>query len=313
MTATSSGSGPAMRLAALWGDQHARREQDVVTCVDERSALAVSAGPASGNACSVGPNEDASLVLVTPHAQLLAVVGGKGGLEAARAALLGVVREGVRLLGRTHAGAGLAGHGIAEGRGRRTVIRPWRQTGGRREAHEGNPASVAGALDPLLDAARGAVERTAPRPEAAGPHGETALSVALVAGQSVCAATLGDASVIRLHGHTAETLTTRTRGLGGHAALPQPANVDLSAGDRLVLVTDGFLEHLGQRWPRLVMAAVGSGSDPSGATSRLLQAASTGGSHCDVAVALTSVASASPDGGGAPGTDDALEILVPTE
>lgn len=312
MTVTPSDPGPAMRLAALWGDQHARSEQEVVTRVDERSALAVSSGLHPENACSAGPNEDASLVLAAPYARLLAVAGGKGGLDVARAALLGVVREGARLLGRTHAGAGLAGHDIAEGRGRRTAIRPWRQRGGLREAREGNPTGIAGALDPLLDAARGAVERAGARPEAAGPQGETALSVALVAGQSVCAATLGDASVIRLHGHTAETLTSRTEGLGSHAALPQPAHVDLSAGDRLVLVTDGFLEHLGQRWPRLVMAAVGSGADPSGATSRLLQAASTGGSRCDVAVALTSVASASPNGGGAPGTDNALELLVPT-
>lgn len=312
MTVTPVGPGHAMRLAALWGDQHARYEQDVVARVDEHSALAVSAGSELESGLP-DPTKDAALVLATAHARLLAVAAGGRGSHAAPAALLAVAREGVRLLGRTRGGASLTGHGPTEARGRRAAMRPWRrQPGGPAAADEGTAASVATLVTPLLDAARAAVERTAVQPEAAGAHGETALSLALVAGESVCAATLGDASVVRLHGHTAETLTARTNGLGGHTALPRPVNVDLSAGDRLVLATDGFLEHAGQRWPRLVMAAVGSGSDPSGATSRLLQADATGGTPRDVAVALTSVASASPNGARGTGTDEALELLVPT-
>lgn len=312
MTATPALPGPGMRVAALWGEQHTASEQDVVAPVDERSALAVSAGWEPGTVPSVGPNEDAGLVLATPQTRLLAVAGGEGGSKASRAALLAVVREGVRLLGRTHTGTSLAGHGAPQKRGRRATIRPWRRSGGLRAAHEARPASAAAALHPLLDAARAAVEGASAQPEAAGSQRETALSIALVTGESVCAATLGGASVIRLHGHTGETLTTRTNGLGRHTTLPEPVTADLSAGDRLVLATDGFLEHLGQRWPRLVMAAVGSGSDPSGATGRLLQAASAGGTRCDAAVALTSVPSASPNGGGPPGADNALEIVVPT-
>lgn len=313
MTATSRPSEHAMRLAALWGDQHAGSEAEVATRVDGRSALAVSSGSEPGGPASAGPTDDAALVLTTSHVQLLAVAGGERRPEAARAALLAVVRDGVRLLVRTQAGAKLAGEGASGSHGRWSGMCPWRRASGAvEEAHGAEGTSVAAALAGLLDAARAAVERTAAQPHAAGPHGGAALSVALVTGESVGAVTLGDTSVIRLHGHTAQTLTTRTSTRDVQAVRPQPVHADLSAGDRIVLATNGLLDHLGERWPRLVMAAVGSGSDPAGATSRLLQAAATGGAPRDVAVALTSVAGESPNGSApGPGDDHVLEIVIP--
>jgi serine/threonine protein phosphatase PrpC len=238
----------ATQVAALWGDEHERLGEIATASLEPCAAIALSRGRFPKAYDHVDPNEDAIMVAGGPAGWVLAVADGHNGFDAARAALGAVALEVAPMLA----------------------------------TEVGDPAAaVAG----LFELARQAVARDLDglrRPRSAS---RTALSVALVAGERLCTASLGDTLVVRVRGRRLAEVGQTGPFLGPDTPPPEPRSVELRPGDVVLAASDGLLDFVGATWTERLVEA-GRVPDRSAAVRGLVLNAFAGGAGDNVAVGL---------------------------
>jgi serine/threonine protein phosphatase PrpC len=236
------------RTESLWGDRNVVLGQVATAVLEPRAGLAISRGRLPKRYRYLDPNEDAVLAAAGPAGWLLAVVDGHSGFDAARAALGTVERQAGALLERDDLEPLVAVH----------------------ELFVDARKAVASALGKV------GRERQASR---------TALSIALVTGDQVHGASLGDTVALRLGGGEVEEIGTAGPFLGPGTLAPQVYWAPFDQGDRLLVASDGLMDYLGERWEECLLEAAAA-SDLAEAANRLVLHAFSGGAGDNVAVGL---------------------------
>lgn len=229
----------AAKVVALWGCDYPDLGDVEVRALDAHAAVGISPGRLPKAMPAFDPNEDAVLAAAGRHGRLLAVADGHHGFDAARAALDAIFEYSDVAV---------------------TASLP-------------EPAHT---LNQLLVAAARAVH-TALRQAPNDRHdSRTALSLALIAGDRLYAATLGDTVVLRVRGPRVLSLCRPTTFLGPSAGEPTTGEATLRGGDTVVVASDGLTDFLGARWKHRVGEIVADRTAVDGVR-ELLRAAMSGG------------------------------------
>jgi len=236
------------RTESLWGDRNVVLGQVATAVLEPRAGLAISRGRLPKRYRYLDPNEDAVLAAAGPAGWLLAVVDGHSGFDAARAALGTVEREAGVLL-------------------------------------ERDDLEPVVAVHQLFVAARKAVAAALGKVGRERQASRTALSIALVTGDQVHGASLGDTVALRLGGDDVEEIGTAGPFLGPGTLAPQVYWAPFDQGDRLLVASDGLMDYLGQQWEECLREAAAA-SDLADAAHRLVLHAFNGGAGDNVAVGL---------------------------
>lgn len=234
-------------VVRLYGDDHPSLDELATACLDETTAIALSRGRYPKVDPHPDPNEDGAVAAAGPAGWLLAVADGHLGFDAARAALE-VIADG--------AGTLLAG-----------PPKPLR-------------------LHALCEDAAAAAEDAAARASEPREASDTALSVVTVSGSWMLVASYGDTVVARLRGRRSKVLTHPEAFLRLAVDPPRVTRVRLRRGDRVVVVSDGVVDFLGQDWPARLARLTRDESDPVRAVRALPSAAMDGGAGDHLAAAL---------------------------
>jgi serine/threonine protein phosphatase PrpC len=237
------------RSIALWGDDHPDLGEVAVTALGADLAIGLSAGRLPKPYWHLDPNEDASLVMDGGSIRLLAVADGHNGFDAARSAVAAVHETGQRLLD---------SEGLA-------------------------PKEL---LQRVMASAADAVRRDIAPLEAPRDASRTALSVAVVTGGRVVAASYGDAAVVRVRRGRTKSITAEHEFLGPTSSTPASGEARVRPGDVIVLVTDGVTDHLGRTPLARLGAVLNDVTEARQSVSDLLALASAGGAGDHLGVAL---------------------------
>lgn len=237
-------------LIVLWGPEHPVLDRVAEATLDERAAVALSAGRFPKAEWSVDPNEDAVLAARGTAARLVAVADGHFGFDAARAALGAIAARAAALV------EDAADPAVAL-----------------REGCGASRAAVAAAVE---DAG----------PPRAGSR--TALTVALLAGGSLHVVSYGDTVCVRVRGGRARVVSEPWPFLGPDVGTPPVTRVRLRARDRVVVASDGLTTFLGRDWTARLAAVVAAADAPAQPARALVELAMAGGAgdHIAVGVAL---------------------------
>jgi serine/threonine protein phosphatase PrpC len=235
------------RTASLWGDRNVVLGQVATAALEPRAGLAISRGRLPKRYRHLDPNEDAVLAAAGPAGWLLAVADGHSGFDAARAALGTVERLAGALL-------------------------------------ERDDLEPVAAVHELFVAARRAVAAALGGAGRERQASRTALSVALVTGDQVHGASLGDTVALRLGADEVEELGGAGPFLGPGTPAPQVYWAPFDPGDRLLVASDGLVDYVGPRWEECLQEA--AAGDPTDAAHRLVLHAFTGGAGDNVAVGI---------------------------
>lgn len=214
----------------LLGRDHAEPRAVSVAALSDQAGLAMS--PGTGETGQLDVNEDCALIAAGRGGHLLAVVDGHGGVDAAEAAVEGVLSGRVAM---------------NDGWSTPELVVRW-----------------------AVDAARTAVTERLAQVEGPRRGSRTALSVALVTGTRLVTVTYGDTNVLLARGRRLKRLSTWAPLLGPRSPGVDARVARLRRGDRVVLVTPGVTDALGDE-----LAAVVTGpttAAPDGAE-RLVRAA----------------------------------------
>ncbi len=236
------------RTESLWGDRNVVLGEVATAVLEPRAGLAISRGRLPKRYRYLDPNEDAVLAAAGPAGWLLAVVDGHSGFDAARAALGTVEREAGVLL-------------------------------------ERDDLEPVVAVHQLFVAARKAVAAALGKVGRERQASRTALSIALVTGDQVHGASLGDTVALRLGDDDVEEIGTAGPFLGPGTLAPQVYWAPFDQGDRLLVASDGLMDYLGQQWEECLREAAAA-SDLADAAHRLVLHAFNGGAGDNVAVGL---------------------------
>lgn len=223
-------SSPGVLPSILLGRDHDGLGQVALRSLGDHIGMALTRGAEDKPHWYVHPNEDGALVASGRSGWLLAVADGHHGADAAEAALAGVAS---------------ACPALDDGWSSPELIVQW-----------------------AVDAARSFVTERLRYPQGAHPGSRTALSVAVVAGDSVSFATYGDTSVFRVRRFRAKELGSTSAFLGPRSPAVPVRTARLRRRDRLVLASDGLADSLGkQPWSALRIAP---GEQSAGGTARQL-------------------------------------------
>jgi serine/threonine protein phosphatase PrpC len=236
------------RTESLWGDRNVVLGQVATAVLAPRAGLAISRGRLPKRYRYLDPNEDAVLAAAGSAGWLLAVVDGHSGFDAARAALGAIEKQAAALL-------------------------------------ERDDLEPVVAVHELFIAARKAVAAALGRVGRERQASRTALSIALVTGDQVHGASLGDTVALRLGTDDVEEIGTAGPFLGPGTLAPQVYWAPFDEGDRLLVASDGLTDYLGQKWEECLREAAAA-SDLAEAAYRLVLHAFDGGAGDNVAVAL---------------------------
>src|SRR6266508_6034593 len=141
------------------------------------------------------------------------------------------------------------------------------------------------AVHQLFVAARKAVAAALGKVGRERQASRTALSIALVTGDQVHGASLGDTVALRLGDDDVEEIGTAGPFLGPGTLAPQVYWAPFDQGDRLLVASDGLMDYLGQQWEECLREAAAA-SDLADAAHRLVLHAFNGGAGDNVAVGL---------------------------
>lgn len=240
----------------LWGDEHTRMGEVVVSEVGRRVAVALTRGFLPKPYRYVDPNEDTVAAVVGPRATLLVVADGHNGFQATDA----VIRHVLDRLGEDPPPADLA---------------------------EGELVGL------FHDAGRAVLARTRGLPP---PHREsrTTLTVALLAGRRLQWAAMGDSALLVASAGAGRELTRpRQEFVGFEMDRRDVADrlrrdvVELEAGEWVVLVSDGFTNFTtAPSAAEAVGAAIVEDASPAAVARDLVEHAGRGGAGDNVAVAV---------------------------
>jgi serine/threonine protein phosphatase PrpC len=240
------------REAALWGDEHTELGEIAVAALPPRAAVALSRGRFPKGYPHLDPNEDAVLAATNGSAWLLAVADGHNGFDAARAALTALQSTAPATLTRS--------------------------------ATEPEPA-----LRDALVMAGAAVTESLTDVAEDRSASATALSVAIISGDRLTAATLGDTTAVLIRDGRARRIGSSTGFLGPGADLSAARfdRADLHPGDTVVVASDGLFDFLGRSPDRaLARLAARPGESPAGLARAAVEQACAGGAGDNIAVAL---------------------------
>jgi serine/threonine protein phosphatase PrpC len=234
----------------LWGDDHPTLGETAVVSLNDRCAIGLSAGRLPKPYWHLDPNEDNALALGTVSLRLLAVADGHNGIDAARAAVSGIRDAAPTMVAST-----------------------------------ARPPEL---LTQLIDRAAKAVTTAAANADSARSDSATALSIAVLNGDRLHAATFGDTVIARVRGSKAKRVTGESPFLGPTGTRPSLGSVRVRRGDLVVLTSDGVTDFLGSRPLERLGAALQGIEEPADGVRRLLELAMAGGAgdHLGVALAI---------------------------
>jgi serine/threonine protein phosphatase PrpC len=237
-------------VVVLWGDDHPTLGEMTVASLDDRCAIGLSAGRLPKPYWHLDPNEDVALAMGTTGLRVLAVADGHNGADAARAAIAAI----------------------------RDAAPPLLVPG----------AHAAELLAHLIDRAAAAVSAAVASADSTRSGSRTALSIAVLDGHRLHAATFGDTVIARVRGGKAKRVTGESPFLGPTATRPSADSVKLRRGDAVVLSSDGVTDYLGSRPLERLGAVLQEIDDPAQAVRDLMGFATAGGAgdHLGVALAL---------------------------
>jgi serine/threonine protein phosphatase PrpC len=238
-----------VRTLALWGSDHLELGKVAIESLDDRCALALSRGRFPKGYRHLDPNEDAVVLATDGEAWLLAVTDGHSGFDAARA-------SGAALLDQAE-----------------TVL----------EAASADPGA---AVRTAFEIARQSIAATLSALDEPRASSRTALSVGLIAGGQVHAATRGDTVVVLLREEGAEILGRRVEFLGPETELGslRPAAAQVGPNDGLILATDGLYDFLGGEWLGKLAASAARLPSSHDLAADLVEQAFAGGSGDNIGV-----------------------------
>lgn len=248
---SSPAADPAVAHVSLWGSDHPDLGQLAVEALPPATAIALSAGRLPKPYAHLDANEDAVIAAEGPGGTMLAVADGHSGFDAAQAAI-SAIRERLDVLA----------------------------------GQLDEPADV---VDELLNAARQGVREWLAGAAEARRESRTALSIALIAGDSLAIGSLGDTQVLRVRGRRTKVLSGDSPFLEASAPLPRASRARLKRGDAVVVCSDGLRDYLAGGWPDGVAGVLLGRSEPAAAAQGLVEAAWTGGAGDHISVGLTQV------------------------
>lgn len=237
-------------VVALCGEDFPRLDEIGVSAVTPSLALALSRGRHRKGYPHIDPNEDAVVGAAGPGGRLLAALDGHSGIEAAKAAMTAVVE----------AASGLVGA---------DPVQAWD-------------------LTDVFHRARALVAQAVARLEPPRGRSRTALSLAVVRGDTLYHATLGDTSLLLVRKGRPTLLSRPTDWLGSRTGTPPVQTVALRRGDRVVAASDGLTDFIGARW-RQEVGRVVVRRPPEAACLELVTTAHERGAGDNVAIAVAAL------------------------
>lgn len=242
--------GGGLNVAALCGEDFQTLDEIGVSAVAPSLALALSRGRHRKGYPHIDPNEDAVVGAVGQGGRMVAALDGHSGIDAARAAMTAVVEAAPGLVGVD-------------------PVRAWDLTG-------------------VFHRARALVAQAITRLEPPRARSRTALSLAVIRGDTLFHATLGDTSLLLVRKGRPRVLSRPTDWLGGRTGTPPVQSVTVRTGDRVVVASDGLTDFLGVGWPQEV-ARVVTRRKPEDACVDLVTAAHDRGAGDNVCIAVTAL------------------------